>query len=130
MFNFMLTEAFKKGNLNEYESLVRGWYATAETIEDTVDREPPEVYFFWEQIKRCVVGRKLFQTQRGYLGLGLTSLEPGDQVCILFGGRTPFILRPLNDGTFRFIGEHYIHGTMSGEALNEGRKRCQEFIRV
>lgn len=39
------------------------------------------------------VGRRLFHTSRGYVGIGLALLQAGDMVCALSGGTTPFILR-------------------------------------
>ncbi|OCK73897.1 hypothetical protein K432DRAFT_257846, partial [Lepidopterella palustris CBS 459.81] len=62
-------------------------------------------------------GRKLFSTTNGYIGIGDITLEPGDLACVLLGGRTPFILRPVDHGKYRYIGECYLHGTMLGEAL-------------
>lgn len=37
--------------------------------------------------------RRLFVTSKGQFGLGPASMQPGDRLCILQGGRTPFILR-------------------------------------
>jgi hypothetical protein len=60
--------------------------------------------------------RSFFQTTQGYLGLGPDTLQTGDVVCILFGGRCPFVLRP-KEGFYQLIGEAYVHGIMYGEAL-------------
>jgi hypothetical protein len=40
-------------------------------------------------------------------------------VCVLYGGQTPFILRPKVE-RYQFIGECYVHGIMEGEALDLG----------
>ena len=62
--------------------------------------------------------RRFFTTRKGHIGLGPLSMKPGDHVCILNGGRVPFLLR--KDGIHhRFIGESYIHGLMKGEAWNQ-----------
>lgn len=71
----------------------------------------------------CVVGRKPFRTQDGHIGLGPYVLEPGDLVCVLYGGRVPYILRPRGDGTFVFLGECYVHGIMFG-----GNPGCSCFV--
>ena len=34
-------------------------------------------------------------------------MQPRDEVCILFGGRVPFVLRPMGDHHL-FIGDCYI----------------------
>lgn len=63
---------------------------------------------------------------------------PGDLICILFGGQTPFVLREVEDMSealreesivaggdgkiYVLIGESYIHGIMDGEAC-DGLKR-------
>lgn len=39
--------------------------------------------------------RKLFLTSRGYIGLGLRDVKPGDLVVILCGGQMPFLLRKV-----------------------------------
>jgi len=60
--------------------------------------------------------RKLFRTQKGYIGLGSPLLESGDLICILFGTRTPFALKKRGDA-FEFIEDCYVHGIMDGEAV-------------
>lgn len=60
--------------------------------------------------------RRLFRTSKGYFGLGSPFLESGDLICILFGTRTPFILRKKDDA-FGLIEDCYISGIMSGEAI-------------
>ncbi|KAH8745035.1 hypothetical protein BGZ57DRAFT_742173, partial [Hyaloscypha finlandica] len=53
--------------------------------------------------------RRFFFTEKGYLGLGPNKIEAQDQVCIIFGGKTPFILRKVEEH-YKLIGEAYIHG--------------------
>jgi hypothetical protein len=60
--------------------------------------------------------RQIFMTKKGYIGLGPDAMRPGDVVCLIFGGRVPYVLR--NMGSYwEFIGECYVHGIMNGEAL-------------
>ena len=64
--------------------------------------------------------RRVFLTSEKQLGLGHGSALPGDEVWILQGARTPFVLRRngnLGDDTFQLIGEAYVHGFMHGEAV-------------
>lgn len=51
------------------------------------------------------------------MGVAPATTEPGDAVCILFGSRTPMILRKSGEG-WRFAGQTYIHGIMDGEAFD------------
>ncbi|KAJ4360961.1 uncharacterized protein N0V89_001530 [Didymosphaeria variabile] len=41
----------------------------------------------------------------------------GDRICILQGGRVPYLLRPQTDGTYVLVGECWVQGLMHGEAL-------------
>jgi hypothetical protein len=58
-----------------------------------------------------------------FMGLGPEALCVGDVIAVLLGGPVPYVLRPNSDGwSFRFIGETYVHGVMSGEALHHVRE--------
>ena len=75
--------------------------------------------------------RKFFITDQGYMGIGAYLMEPGDKVCVLFGGATPYIVRPTSvPGEYLFLGECYVHGLMDGEAIKlweEGKVKSQRF---
>lgn len=74
----------------------------------------------WDRIRRLIgVGtlRKLIISER-YVGLGPEAAQAGDVVCILFGGRIPYLLRRSIDNSYLLVGECYISGLMHGEALN------------
>ncbi len=60
--------------------------------------------------------RRLFYTNRGLFGLGPLAIQPGDIAVILYGGYTPFVLRP-RAGYYQLLGECYLHDMMDGEAL-------------
>ncbi|KUJ11167.1 uncharacterized protein LY89DRAFT_238894 [Mollisia scopiformis] len=66
--------------------------------------------------KWLVPGRRLMSSRKGLLGLVPDSTQSGDLVCILFGGRMPFILRPIEEGYF-LLGDSYVHGVMRGEIM-------------
>lgn len=61
--------------------------------------------------------RRLFVTEKGYVGLGATSVQPGDKVFVFPGGLLPFVLRTSTESYYRLVGEAYVHGIMKGEAL-------------
>jgi hypothetical protein len=61
-----------------------------------------------------VVGRRVFVTVKGYLGLGPRDMEVGDQVFILSGSNVPFVLREFETARFnpllpayRMVGDCY-----------------------
>lgn len=60
--------------------------------------------------------RCFFVTSKGYMGLGPNAMQIGDIVCVLFGCKVPFILRPMG-GYYLLVGDSYIHGIMDGEAM-------------
>jgi len=75
---------------------------------------------FSRRVAEVRTGRRMFRTQKNYLGMGPRSAQAGDQVWILPGANVPFILRPLAVETnYQLIGEAYVHGIMKGEALVE-----------
>lgn len=72
------------------------------------------------------VKRRVFVTSRGRLGLGPMTVEQGDVVSVLFGSRTPWIIRRKSSGSeggdgdsHLLIGQCYIDGIMFGEATRE-----------
>lgn len=95
--------------------------------------------------------RRIFITDHSYMGLGPPNLQPGDEIHVLLGGRTPFVLRPVHaiEGPVPFflymlVGDCYLHGFMDGEAFikctvsNEGnvfmtkaaQKKLQKFPHI
>ncbi|KAE8445938.1 hypothetical protein EG329_012717 [Mollisiaceae sp. DMI_Dod_QoI] len=62
-------------------------------------------------------GRIFARTGRGYYMLGPSALETGDVVCVLFGSKVPFCLRPIGR-RYLIVGECYVHGLMKGEAID------------
>ncbi|KAF2973326.1 hypothetical protein GQX73_g355 [Xylaria multiplex] len=72
----------------------------------------------------CMVDRKsLFVTKGGRMGLSWPVVEVGDEVWILDGANTPFLLRRPNGndhGTNRLlVGDVYIYGLMHGEGVDD-----------
>lgn len=93
----------------------------------------PKDAAFSNSFRRRYGKRKLFYTEKGYLGLGPASAAVGDVVSILPGAAGPFVCRTDENGRLgleddvadgrceakklRLIGESYVHGIMHGEAL-------------
>jgi hypothetical protein len=81
---------------------------------------------FHEAFVRACVDRRFFVTKTGSMGIGPDVMNEGDIIVILFGGRVPYILRPVDNG-FKFIGECYVPGLMNSEAVqtwrDEGSKK-------
>jgi hypothetical protein len=62
---------------------------------------------------------KPFLTKEGYIGMGPSTLSPGDVIMVLIGANVPFALRPVEGETNRFslVGEAYCDGIMDGEMM-------------
>ena len=114
-----------EGRIDDIERLATEWEAEYERLKSLVGENVKSLTYSGD-LQFCCTGRKLFSTTSGHIGLGNATLEPGDLVCVFLGGKTPFIIRPV-DQKYKFVGECYLHGIMHGEALEEGLKR-QELI--
>ncbi|OTB03860.1 hypothetical protein M426DRAFT_23382 [Hypoxylon sp. CI-4A] len=76
---------------------------------------------FLQRIFNTCAHRALFVTSKGYIGLAPWNAQPGDKICLLKGGKTPFLLRELKKGeSYEFVGESYVYGIMGGEAWVKG----------
>jgi hypothetical protein len=64
--------------------------------------------------------RSCIMTTQGYLGSVPNATEVGDVICILYGCKVPYVLRPV-DGHFFLVGDAYIHGIMDGQAMGRVR---------
>ena len=71
--------------------------------------------------------RRFFTSSSGYIGLVPSTTIIGDRVCVLSGGRMPYVLRPSHKKTgehsgdspeYTFVGDAYVHGLMDGEAID------------
>ncbi|UNI13584.1 hypothetical protein JDV02_000313 [Purpureocillium takamizusanense] len=69
------------------------------------------------------VGRRVYRTQSGRVGMGPAETSAGDDVVVLYGASVPHVLRDRGDGTNEFIGETYCDGIMDGEALDSGLEK-------
>ena len=81
--------------------------------------------------------RCLFETKERRYGQSCSHIRPGDKICLLYGGRLPFMLREAgltdavdrNDETaqrqlYQMIGgECYVNGLVDGEGLEIARRK-------
>jgi hypothetical protein len=94
--------------------------------------ELPHQESFYDQAEIVCMNRRLFRTRTGNFGLGPGSMRTGDIIAVLFGGDSPYVLRPY--GEFHlFIGQVYVDNLMQGElvdAMEAGTVHEQEFCLV
>jgi hypothetical protein len=61
-------------------------------------------------------GRRLIITSRGFLAMCPRATQKDDLICVLRGGKAPFVLRKEGKH-YTLIGECYVDGIMYGEIL-------------
>lgn len=74
----------------------------------------------------CMIdGKVLFVTSGGRMGLSWPTVEVGDEVWILDGSNTPFLLRKpaesIQNSHRLLVGDVYVYGVMHGEAVDKDR---------
>ncbi|KAK4079051.1 hypothetical protein Trihar35433_156 [Trichoderma harzianum] len=81
----------------------------------------------WSRSANGASKNRIFaRTESGYYVLGPAVMEKGDVICVLFGGKLPFCLRPVGK-RYLLVGECYTHGLMEGEALDMMKRgECSE----
>lgn len=53
--------------------------------------------------KQC--SRCFFATEKGYMGIGPLVAQNGDIICVTFGGEVPNVLRPVENGLYKMVGQ-------------------------
>lgn len=61
--------------------------------------------------------RRMFCTEKGYLGTAPWTVVEGDVVMLVAGASVPYVFRPSErtEGSWELVGEAYCHGVMFGE---------------
>jgi hypothetical protein len=62
-------------------------------------------------------GRAFFITDDGNVGLAPVSVRIGDIIVVLIGVDSPMVFRDAGNGVLRVVGEAYLDGFTTGEAL-------------
>jgi hypothetical protein len=68
------------------------------------------------------VGRTVFRTRDGYVGIGPPDAVPGDPIILAKGSMMPLILRPTGD-RWQLLGDCFVAGLMQGQRWNA--LRCE-----
>ncbi|KAI0131886.1 heterokaryon incompatibility protein-domain-containing protein [Xylariales sp. AK1849] len=113
-----LYEAAATGMRDAFDDLVGGGLLSDDM--DLIEGVDPRIV--WKR-EMCKI-QAFFITESGYIGLGPPTIEVGDEVWVLSGGRTPFVLRACDDSApvgesdqYQFVGDTYVYGIMWGEAV-------------
>ncbi|KLU91790.1 hypothetical protein MAPG_10738 [Magnaporthiopsis poae ATCC 64411] len=124
------------------------WYGEMCGLNNLEDREhlrykqTPVQHRWGRLVVACSIGRAFFISEKGYFGFAPSTAQVGDQICILAGGQTPYILRRAGEavlsdsGTvpaFKLVGDSYVHGIMHGEAMadvDEGKVSLERWTLI
>ncbi|GAB1318199.1 Heterokaryon incompatibility domain-containing protein [Madurella fahalii] len=73
-----------------------------------------------------------FELDDGSVGLCPAGSRMGDVIVLLFGGNVAYLLRPVSERTFKFVGECFVNGKMDGSAMPRGEtdSRVERFSLV
>lgn len=100
------------------------WKESVADLLATVRREQffESISFFGQHFESIYDGRRIFASEKGFLGTSVERVGKGDLVYFVAGADVPYIFRPVTgkDGTFVLIGEAYLHGGMDGVGFGEG----------
>lgn len=120
------TPAF--GNIMlRYLSLIQGGW------QDLDEKETEEWMALCNIVNVVLVAcreRRFCRTAAGSFGIVDAGARSGDVVCMFFGGRILFVVRPVGGGEVSFVGVGYLYGFMDGEAVENGSILEEEFILV
>lgn len=76
---------------------------------------------FDDIFEKFYVDRRIFVTDKGYMGTAPWTVQDGDVVMLVAGAYVPYVFRNSEErkGCWELVGEAYCHGFMFGEALKD-----------
>ena len=117
-FNHTMVADIGRRNLQSDSDLSRGFAIDWELVEQDTNNmaaeERQRQRWMLINTKMMTFGRRLFETSRGFIGLGSAAARIGDQICLRPRGQVLYVLRPLKKCYYEFISECYVHGVMDG----------------
>jgi hypothetical protein len=88
-------------------------------ISSLVDERMQSKYKYFMFLFSPLIGRTIFDTSDGDIGIGPPDMQKGDTICVLYGCNYCAVLRKLKKGHYTFIGPAYVDGAMSGERIRQ-----------
>ena len=100
-------------------------------IDNQLDEITDQISAYRGYTRQIHAQRRHFTTaKQGILGIGPIDIQPDDEIWAVKGANVPFVLRPNSDGTFRFVGECYVHGFMRGEMLGAEKGQRSRMVEL
>ena len=109
-----ILEAYRSFRYYYVDPMLELKFSQVSVLEDKGhDREAGLAYK--QAHERVADWRRLGISEKGYLGLFPLSCRKGDEIVLLSGGKTPFLVRKERNSTHILLGDCYVHGYMNGE---------------
>lgn len=107
-------------NYAEYLGEFMEAFESLKSVEEGQDGvEEGKTDDWYEEMIHRLHSRRPFITSTGFVGLCPSHVAVGDVVCIFYGGKAPYVIRPGKYETFTLVGEAYVQGIMYGEFLKD-----------
>lgn len=133
-FNHTLVADVGRQHLQSDSNLSRGfaidWSVVGQDSNSMTAEERQKQSWMLVDAKMMTFGRRLFETSRGFIGLGPAAAQVDDKICLLLGGQVFYALRTRKDGHYEFIGECYLHGMMDGQACEDEAFLVRDMVLV
>jgi hypothetical protein len=123
VFNIILCGDTSLDNEKDIDGLRRGLRLLEDTGLSDVElwmedlQSPGDIYHVVQRIQSRAEKFRLFVSAAGFVGYAPEETQEQDSLPIFFGASTPFIIRPLDNGRYRFLGPAYVEGIMMGEFM-------------
>lgn len=133
-FNHTIVADVGRRNLESDWDLSRGFAMDWDLIEQDRNKltaeERQRQSWMLIDTKMMTFGRRLFETSRGFIGLGPAAAQIDDEISLLLGGQVWYVLRAREDGHHEFVGEAYVHGMMDGQACKDESFSIRDIVLV
>ena len=133
-FNHTMVADVGRRNFRSDSDLSRGfaidWDLVGQDRNNLTAEERRRQSWMLVDTKMMTFGRRLFETSRGFIGLGPAAAQIDDEICLLLGGQVWYVLRTRKDGHHEFIGECYVHGMMDGQACEDESFSIRDIVLV
>lgn len=122
-FNHTMVADIGRRNLQSISDLSRGFAIDRELVgqdsNNMTAEERQRQNWMLIDTKMMTFGRRLFETSRGFIGLGPAAARMGDQICLLLRGQVLYALGPRENSHYEFIGECYVHDMMDDQSIQD-----------
>ncbi|RMZ73052.1 heterokaryon incompatibility [Pyrenophora seminiperda CCB06] len=134
-FNHTLVADIGRQNTQSDSHLSRGfaidWELVGQDRNDMTAEERQRQSWMLVDTKMTTFGRRLFETRRGFIGLGPAAARVNDEIWCLLGGQVWYVLRSREESHHHeFVGECYVHGMMDGQACEDEEFSIRDIVLV